>query len=155
MGYCMSKECVEEYLGRLGEGLAEYMKMPVSTRSTEAVAAMVECYERTKGLLALMEDKEEFTYDDAMSWSEHMMNADGTKGGHWSIAETNTLPKPETCSDYSWNAVMNMMYSDYCEVAMKYGVNTAEFYADMAKAFVHDPDAGKNKLAKYYNYIAR
>lgn len=51
---------------------------------------------------------------------------------------------------------MNMMYSDYCSVAAKYGVNKPEFFADMAKAFLFDKDAKgpKEKLSAYYHGIA-
>ena len=50
---------------------------------------------------------------------------------------------------------MNMIYSDYSAVAYKYGVDTADFYADMAKAFLFDPDGGEpeEKLAAYYHNI--
>ena len=50
---------------------------------------------------------------------------------------------------------MNMMYSDYCAVARKYGVDNADFYADMAKAFLFDPDGGApaKKVEAYYRYI--
>ena len=50
---------------------------------------------------------------------------------------------------------MNMMYSDYSGVAEKYGVSIAEFYADMARAFLMDKDGpgAKKKLAAYYHGI--
>ncbi len=50
---------------------------------------------------------------------------------------------------------MNMMYSDYCRVANKYGSGMSDFYAYMAKAFLFDKDAPspKEKLAAYYHSI--
>ena len=50
---------------------------------------------------------------------------------------------------------MNMMYSDYCKTAEKMGVNNAAFYAGLSKAFLEDQDAQPDKLARYYEYIAR
>ena len=49
--------------------------------------------------------------------------------------------------------MMNAMYSDYCEVAKKYGVDQTDFYADMAKAWMNDKDAKKNKSALYYECV--
>ena len=40
---------------------------------------------------------------------------------------------------------MNMMYSDYCQVAKRQSVDTPGFYADMAKAFLEDADAADGK----------
>ena len=52
---------------------------------------------------------------------------------------------------------MNMMYSDYYGVAAKYGLDRPEFYADLAKAFLDDKDAGgpEQKIAAYYHGIAK
>ena len=49
-----------------------------------------------------------------------------------------------------------MIYSDYVKVAKKHGVgDKIDFYADMAKSFLCDKDAPKDKLARYYEYIVR
>ena len=50
---------------------------------------------------------------------------------------------------------MNMMYSDYYGVAAKYGLDRPEFYADLAKAFLMDKDAGgpEEKMAGYYHGV--
>lgn len=61
-----------------------------------------------------------------------------------------------TKEKYKHYLAMNMVYSDYCKVAKKYGVDTPEFYADMAKAFLRDKDFdGKpeEKLYLYYKSI--
>lgn len=47
-------------------------------------------------------------------------------------------------------AALNIMYSDYCKVAKKMNVNTVDFFASMAEAFLDDRDAVKDKLAAYY-----
>ena len=53
------------------------------------------------------------------------------------------------------NATMNMMYSDYYNTAMKFGVCTPEFFGELAKEFLFDMDgpAPKEKLAAYYRGI--
>ena len=52
---------------------------------------------------------------------------------------------------------MNMMYSDYSSVAIHYGVSTAEFFAELAQAFLFDKDGPgpKAKLAAYYHGIVK
>ena len=54
-------------------------------------------------------------------------------------------------------AAMNMMYSDYFPVGVKYGVDRPEFYADLAKAFLFDKDgpAPSEKLAEYYHKVVK
>ena len=47
---------------------------------------------------------------------------------------------------------MNMMYSDYCKVAKKYGVDRPEYYADLAKAFLRDKDFDGKPEEKLYIY---
>ena len=51
---------------------------------------------------------------------------------------------------------MNMMYSDYYDVARKFGVNAPEFYAELARAFLMDKDGPgpEEKLCAYYRCIA-
>ena len=81
----------------------------------------------------------------------HLENEDGTRGGHWNVADTNIVAKEHgiTFTDfnqYDWNYVMNMIYSDY------YGSvpNETSVYAKMAKKFLYDKDSGKGKALKYY-----
>ena len=58
-------------------------------------------------------------------------------------------------SEWRRNAALNMMFSDYYGVAMKYGVGVPEFFGDLAKAFLFDKDSPspKEKLAAYYHNI--
>ena len=61
----------------------------------------------------------------------------------------------EHISAWCWNATMNMMYSDYYNTAMKFGVCTPEFFGELAKEFLFDKDGPepKEKLAAYYRGI--
>lgn len=82
---------------------------------------------------------------------ENMHNEDGTKGGHWTVEETNSVARQhgvefEHFNEYDWNYVMNMIYSDF------YGAvpNETSSYVKLAKKFIHDKDAPKGKALKYY-----
>ena len=82
---------------------------------------------------------------------EKMSNEDGTKGGHWTLEETNSVAKQyniefKSFNEYDWNYVMNMVYSDY------YGTvsNETSAYVKLAKKFLQDKDAPEGKALKYY-----
>lgn len=96
------------------------------------------------------------TQAQAKSWVENMENADGTTGPHWTMEETEAVRKKHglTIAPMAFWVTMNMMYSDYCKAAEKMGVNSADFYICMTKAFLEDKDAQPEKLARYYEYIA-
>lgn len=50
---------------------------------------------------------------------------------------------------------MNVMYAGYHKVAKKFGVDKANFYACLAKAFIEDPDAVEDKTAAYIEYCTK
>ena len=61
-----------------------------------------------------------------------------------------------TVTQSSFWAALCMMYSDYATAASKHGVGgDVDFYIDMACAFLNDKDAPKDKLARYYEHIAK
>ena len=93
---------------------------------------------------------------DAELWTSHMKNSDGTVGAHWTFEQTQDVAKQRNinCDQNDFWAVMNMMYSDYCQVAKRQSVDTPGFYADMAKAFLDDTDAVDGKAYLYWNCIA-
>lgn len=110
-------------------------------------------------------EKDHLTRKDAEEWVA-MMVIPGDKpgemkrGGKWSFDEIKRhasnygMTTEQQIIDFY--VAVNMMYSDYCRVAKKYGADKGiEFFADMAKAFLHDTDAVKDKLAVYRQYIAR
>ena len=72
-----------------------------------------------------------------------MVNADGTSGEHWSMQQTSALASSNgvNANKYDFYYVMNMLYSDYCEVIG----GDANTYLKMAKAYLDDPDASKDK----------
>lgn len=102
------------------------------------------------------DDEVEFDEHKAKEWVQGMQNSDGTRGEHFKAEQIEPIRMAHcpTCDKMEFWAAMNMMYSDYCEVAKKMGMDKPEFYAHMAKAFLMDKDAGEHKLAKYMKYIA-
>lgn len=91
----------------------------------------------------------------AMEWTAGMVNADGTKGPHWTLEQTTDAMKKHgvDCDPVEWFAVMNSLYSDYCEALKKNNASTMETYVCLAKAWLDDDDAIENKAAAYFTYI--
>lgn len=89
-------------------------------------------------------------------WSlEHALkdleNVDGTRGGHWSLEQTNSVAKQYSIkfnkfNEYDWCYVMNMIYSDYFGSIN----NETQVYAKLANAFLNDTDAKEGKAYRYY-----
>ena len=148
---------MKHYIEELKRQLHEIMERPVTLGRAEEITVYADAIcalHRMDG----HDEAEDFTEDDAKAWTAKMENEDGTTGPHWTMGQTDAVANITGVSVKSciWWAAMNMMYSDYCEVAAKYGVGTTEFYADMAKAFLFDRDAGgpRAKMAAYYHGIA-
>lgn len=97
-----------------------------------------------------------FTRQTAMEWTAGMINADGTRGPHWTIEETDKLHKQYslTCDRLVFWVVMNSLYSDYCEALRESSASTPEVYVRLAKAWINDKDAVPDKAAAYYTYVA-
>ena len=94
----------------------------------------------------------------AREWTSKMENEDGTKGPHWNMEQIKKVMEQRnmTGDPVAFWVAMNMMYSDYCKVAKKLGVNSVDFYSEMAKAFLEDKDTGvPDKLTAYYESIAK
>lgn len=94
--------------------------------------------------------------DEAEKWCKNMVNADGTKGPHWTLDQTSSAMSQRgiNCDKADFFAAMNMMYSDYCMVARAYSADNQNFYADMASAFLNDKDAVPGKIVEYHDVIA-
>lgn len=93
----------------------------------------------------------------AMEWTKEMVNADGTSGPHWSMEETSRLLKQYSldCDPAEFWAVMNSLYSDYCEALRESSASTPEVYVRLAKAWIKDKDAVPDKAAAYYTHIVK
>lgn len=98
-----------------------------------------------------------FSQKTAEEWTEKMKNADGSTGAHWTMEQVKQVMQQHNMDfdPAEFYAVVNSIYSDYCTVAKKHNVNTIDFYADMAKAWLDDRDAVENKTAAYYECIVQ
>ena len=145
------------------ETIRKYGEMPINPARANFLA---NCWASYNALCMICGEGEAVSYDHdeepltknlAVRWVASMENADGTHGGHWSMEQTEQLRKQKNidCDAVAFYAAVNMVYSDYCKVAEKFGVNSADFCACMAKAFLDDKDAMPNKLARYYHGIAK
>ena len=94
----------------------------------------------------------------ARMWVSEMKQPKGGKPmPAFKIEETEAFRKahcPE-CDMWEFFVAMNMRYSDEFEVAKKFGIDRPEYYADLAKSFLMDDDAGAHKLRKYMTVIPR
>ena len=153
---------MQEYIEKLHKELHEIMERPVTLGRAEEVMVYADtiCALHKLGDDHFRESTKmmEFTEDDAKAWTARMKNADGSTGPHWPMEQTTAVmvSKGYHYDPAVWYAAMNMVYSDYFSVAKKHGVNTVEFYADMAEAFLDDKDAGgpEEKISAYYHCIA-
>lgn len=116
-----------------------------------------------KNSIGESKEKAEFTHADAKKWLSAMENADGSTGAHFPLDKTTAVAKQlgiafgDKFTDWEFNVVMNMMYSDYCKTAQKFGVDKPEYYAMLAKDFLMDDDSvdAKDKIAAYFTEIVK
>ena len=153
----------EHYIEELKEQLHEVMGRPVTLGRAEEVTVYVDaiCALHKLGDDHFRESTKmmEFTKEDAEHWTARMENEDGTTGPHWTMGQTDAVANVAGVHEKScvWWAALNMMYSDYYSVATKYGLDRPEFYADLAKAFLMDKDAGgaEEKMNGYYHGVVK
>lgn len=155
---------MKDYITKLYEKLREAMEKPVTLGSAEEVGLYAKTIRRLEQLDCRADepDATAFGRETAIHWAEHMQNADGSTGPHWTMEQTTAIadsmgiPEHEI-TRWAWGVTMNMMYSDYYPVAVEFGLNRPEFYAALAKAFLLDKDGPgpERKLMEYYEHIAK
>ena len=94
----------------------------------------------------------EFTEEDAKKWVSHM-----DPPGKWTMEQTTAVMHQygyhhKPCVFY---AAMNMLWSDYGKTVVKYGLDRADFWAEMAHDWIDDPDAEDMKTGRYWRDIVR
>lgn len=161
------KAHIQDYRARLEKEIAEYLALPASEKSARAVDGMLSCWEHIRSVERCLCGSEghqnaPLSAADLTAWNSRMDNADGTRGGHWTISQTSGAAQSvgvafEHITPEAWNTTMNMMYSDYYPTAEAYGTDQPEFYAQLAKDFLFDKDGGEplKKLAEYYREIVK
>lgn len=150
---------MKQYIEELYNEMQEVMGKPLTLGRVEEVktyAKTIHALEKLEG----REEHEKFDRAAAEEWAKHMENADGTTGAHWTMSQTDAIAEsiglPHDIPRWAFGVTMNMMYSDYYDVAMQFSVNRPDFYAALAKAFLMDKDAPApvEKLCAYYENIA-
>lgn len=145
---------MRKYVEKLHKELHEIAERPVCRGTVGEATEIVELL----CMLKKIDGKHDFTEADAHEWTAKMENTDGTTGGHWAPEQTTAVMRAHGLryNPAVWYAALNMIYSDYFETAKKHGVNTVDFFADMADAFLNDKDAGtpEEKINAYYRCVA-
>ena len=150
---------MQEYKDKLCDALHEVAEGPVNMRTIEQATSIANLLKTLDIVEAKRTAEKEFDRAEAMYWAEHMQNADGTTGPHWTMDQTSAVADANGVGKdiprWAWGVTMNMMYSDYYDVARKFGVNVPEFYAELARAFLMDKDGPgpEEKLCAYYRGI--
>lgn len=171
----LKKESVYEGIETLSKELEESIE-DFKANKTWTIAKGIR--DLTDGILGLYQlcdvmdaspedyDEEVFTMVEAEKWVKNMLTEmeDGSriKGEHWTLDQTTLVARQkgivwEHITPYCFWVTMNMIYSDYSEVAKKHGVDEIDFYVDMAKAFLFDIDSvpPRKKLTEYYHHIVK
>lgn len=107
------------------------------------------------------DDEHRLTKHDIKEWERDMENSDGSRGAHFDkeMIDQKAMQMgidPKKFGDGVLCAMVNSIYSDYCSVAKKFGVDRIEFYIEMAKAFLDDKDfdgSPEEKAFLYYKCI--
>lgn len=150
---------MREYIEKLRDELNSVLERPVTLGRAEEAAKYAEAIQALEAMRGHDKGCDRLSTDDAIKWTQHMENADNTHGPHWTMEQTSVAADARGIDHdiprLAWGVAMNMMYSDYYDVAMEFGVNRPEFYAALAKAFLMDKDGPEpeEKLCAYYKYI--
>ena len=150
---------MREYIEKLRDELNSVLERPVTLGRAEEAAKYAEAIQALEAMHGHYKGCDRLSVDDAIKWTQHMENADNTHGPHWTMEQTSVFADARGIDHdiprWAWGVTMNMMYSDYYDVAMEFGVNRPEFYAALAKAFLMDKDGPEpeEKLCAYYKYI--
>lgn len=147
---------LKEYKEKLHKRLEEYMDMPVNAHNIEIISDTVACLDCLDEYEHETEKyKGRFNRRVAEEWVESMKNTDGSTGAHWTFEQTEQVRKQHgyDCDPNEFFAAINMVYSDYFKVCKEFNLNSVDFYAKLAHAFLDDDDAVDGKIEKYYECI--
>ena len=125
--------------------LAKVLEMPMGVRSLE----LFNLLSKARKYLAQMPCH--FDEEAAREWVEAM-----DPPAKWTMEQTTAVMRQKGYDHRPcefW-AVMNMLYSDYGKVMAKYSADKPEVWADMADAWITDPDVRPHKTGRYWRDIA-
>lgn len=98
-----------------------------------------------------------FDKEAAEEWMRNIKNADDSVGAHWPLEHIKQVmsQKGVELDPMEFWVAVNMMYADYYPVAKAMNMNNIGFYMELAKCFLEDEDAVKDKLAAYYHSVVK
>lgn len=99
--------------------------------------------------------RKELDKQTAHEWVESMEGEDEAKWKDMEEVKPFMMQAKFSGNPIEFWAIMNAMYTDYCKVAKRFGVDRPEFFAELAKAWLEDEDAVPNKAAMYYDCIVK
>ena len=152
---------MKDYINGLYARLEELSEKPLTLGRAQEACVYADAICAMERLHGREEAPEPFDRETATRWAEHMQNADGTVGPHWTMDQTSAVADASGIQHdiprWVFGVTMNMMYSDYYDVARKFGVNVPEFYAELAREFLMDKDGPgpEEKLCAYYRCIVK
>lgn len=128
----------------IDEEIRAAMGRPMTRDNIRLLAELKQARECVGGICDELSDEE------ARAWAAAM-----SPGAKWSQDQTTAVMRQRGYDDKprDFHLAMNAMYSDYGKVLAKHNMDKPEVYADLAEAFLHDPDARKGKLARYWREI--
>lgn len=102
----------------------------------------------------IVDKMENMAYAITPTQAEEIVKRMKPKGQMWTRDQIRAYleTKGVTENICDWYLVMNMCYNDYYNTAKMYGLqNETDFYYNLAKDFIEDPDAEPHKVAKYFS----
>lgn len=102
----------------------------------------------------IMQKMENMAYSISHAQAESIVKSMRPRGQVWSMEQVKEYVKSKGVHDdyCDWYLVMNMCYNDFYSTAKMYGLqNETDFYYNLAKDFIEDPDAEPHKVAKYFS----
>lgn len=124
--------------------LEAVLTQPMGVRNLELLVLLC----RARKYLAKMEC--DFGEEEARAWVARMAPT-----AKWTMEQTTAVMRQKGYEHKPcefW-AVMCMLYSDYGKTLAKYNADKPEVWADMADAWINDPDVRPGKTARYYRDI--
>lgn len=97
---------------------------------------------------------ENMAYSISPTQAETIVKSMRPRGQVWTMDQIKEYVTAKGIHDdyCDWYLVMNMCYNDYYGTAKMYGLqNETDFYFNLAKDFIEDPDAEPHKVAKYFS----
>lgn len=125
----------------------ELMQGKMSWQSLERLNLLLHVEHRMKCREAAPLDME-----TAREWTAHMVNSDGSRGPRWSEGETREVMAQRgwRLDEAAFYAVMNSLWSDYGATIQRRGMDSTDLWADLARDWLCDEDARRDKAARYY-----